>query len=92
MARRFPGYHPIMEYDRYKKIPNALKRYRKERGLTQLQVARALGFKDKTWISHWENGDALPNLVSIIRLSALYQTPIEVLFADLSKAIQEEVI
>ncbi len=76
-----------MEYDRYKHIPNALKKYRQERGLTQLQVAKLMGFKDKTWISHWENGGALPNLISALRLSKIYAVPIENLFPNLLEAI-----
>lgn len=79
-----------MEYGRYKEIPNALKRYREARGLSQTAVAKLLGFKDKTWISHWERGDALPNLVSAMRLSLLYQAPIEHLFPGLFDSIWRE--
>ncbi len=76
-----------MEYDRYKHIPNALKQYRQERGLTQIQVARLLDHKDKTWISHWENGDALPNLISVLRLAKVYRVSVEALFPDLLNAL-----
>ena len=79
-----------MEYGQYKGFPNALREHRKAKGLSQAGVARILGFKDKTWISHWENGDAVPNLISAIRLSVLYQVPIENLFHDLVKIIQEK--
>ena len=81
-----------MEYDRYRSIPNSLKKYREAKGLSQSAVAKVLGFKDKTWISHWENGDALPNLVSAIRLSKLYQIPIDILFSGLVDTIREELV
>jgi transcriptional regulator with XRE-family HTH domain len=76
-----------MNYNIYRSIPNNLRYYRKIREMTQLQVAQLLGFKDKTWISHWENGDALPNLINLIRLSKLYRVSIEDLFPDLVKVV-----
>jgi len=69
-----------MNYQVYKKIPNTLKEHRLALGLTQKEVADRLGFKDKTWISHWESGDALPNLISAMKLSKFYKTPIDKLF------------
>jgi len=79
-----------MDYDRYRSIPNSLKKYREAKGLSQSAVAKRLGFKDKTWISHWENGDALPNLVSAIRLSVLFNVSTNELFPDLVYRIREE--
>lgn len=89
MYRGEACYCSLMDYDRYRNIPNNLRRCRQNKGLTQIQVAQALGFKDKTWISHWENGDALPNLISLVRLSKLYLVPIEELFPDLVRMIGE---
>jgi len=39
-----------------------------------------MGFKDTTWISRWENGDVLPNLVTAARLSFLFDIPMNDLF------------
>jgi transcriptional regulator with XRE-family HTH domain len=75
-----------MDYNTYKGIPNALKQHRI--GLSQMEVAKQFGFKDKTWISHWERGDALPNLISTIKLSKLYNVPIKELFPGLWKGIR----
>jgi len=80
-----------MDYQRYKNLPNALKEYRKRQGLTQKAVADQLGI-DSDWISHWEHGDTLPNLVSVIRLSVLYQAPFEKLFSELVKVIHKETV
>lgn len=79
-----------MDYDRYRRISNALKRCREAKGLSQAAVATLLGFKDKTWISHWENGDALPNLVSAIRLSAIYGVSVNELFPQMVAHVAEE--
>jgi len=54
-------------------------------------AADLFGSRDTTWLCHWENGDSLPSLVSIMRLSMLYGTPIEDLFADLLKTIRDEI-
>lgn len=75
-----------MDYHKYKGIPNNLREHRKRLGLTQKQVAESLE-TDPDWISHWENGDALPNLISAMRLSKLYKTPLDDLFADLWEQI-----
>ena len=90
MYRGEACYRSLMEYDRYRKIQNRLQQYRKAKELTQSQVAAILGFKDKTWISHWETGDALPNLISAMRLSVLFQVHINDLFPELEYRIREE--
>ena len=76
-----------MDYKAYKRIPNALKAHGMALGLSQKEVAEKLGFKDKTWISHWENGDALPNLISALKLSKLYHVSVNELFSDLYQTI-----
>ncbi len=82
----------IMEHDE----PNALRRCRKGHGLTQAMLGRLLGFKDGSWISRWEHGEAIPNLESAIKLSILLHTPVNDLFADLTekaeKAVMEQAI
>ena len=72
-----------------RRIPNELKRCRRHRGLSQKEVADYLGFKNTTWISRWENGDTLPNLISALRLSGLYQIPVETLFGELARTAME---
>jgi len=56
-----------------KQILNRLWKYRKERGLTQRDVAYILGIKNASQISHWERGDKIPGTKNILKLSALYQ-------------------
>ena len=85
-------YSPRMDCDAYKRIPNALKFHRVRQGMWQKDVAARLGLKDTTLLSRWENGDSLPNLVSALRLSLLYQTSIEDLFGDLMEVIRMEVL
>ena len=85
-----PRYLSHMDCEAYKRIPNALKEHRVRCGLWQRDVAARLGLKDTAPLSRWENGDSLPNLVSAIRLSAIYQVPMEDLFPELAKLVRGE--
>ncbi|MEW6060798.1 MAG: helix-turn-helix transcriptional regulator [Bacteroidota bacterium] len=75
----------------HKSIPNALRKYRRIRGLTQRKVAKVLRLKSASCISLWEKGDSLPSMANAIRLSILYRTMVDGLFGDLVKALREEI-
>ena len=49
---------------------------RKQKNLTQEQLAEKLGVSNKT-ISKWETGKSLPDIVSILNLSDLYQISLD---------------
>ena len=63
----------------YKKIPNALRKFRKTNGFTQKQVASRLGVRNAGMISRWENGSRFPDYLNILRLAALYSCVSEAL-------------
>lgn len=69
---------------------NGLRERRKDLGLSQQAVARALGLKDNTLISRWESGASLPSLPSAFRLSKIYRTPVDDLFRNLLSIIGPE--
>ena len=54
--------------------PNNLKQYRLHRGLNQKDVAKYLGLQSTDRISRWEQGNTLPNIINLFKLSALYHT------------------
>ena len=58
-----------------------LKRIRKERKLSQKEVADFLNISTQS-ISKWENGDALPSIEFLPRLSALFECSIDDFFAE----------
>ncbi|MCK4351818.1 helix-turn-helix transcriptional regulator [candidate division WOR-3 bacterium] len=64
-------------------MQNSLRYYRKRKGLTQRQVAGALGLKDSSRICDWEVGRKLPNLKYALMLAALFKCPLIVLYSDL---------
>jgi transcriptional regulator with XRE-family HTH domain len=52
------------------KIGRFIAARRRERGMTQRELAEALGLSNRT-ISKWECGDGLPELVNILPLCEL---------------------
>ncbi len=58
-----------------------LKRLRKERKMTQRELATAAGYSEKT-VSKWESAAAIPEIGSLFRLAAILHTNVESLFAD----------
>lgn len=52
---------------------NKLRFHRKQAGLFQKDVAKALGLDCMDRISHWENGIAMPNVINLFRLAAIYK-------------------
>ena len=57
-------------------IADKIKNARTIKKLTQEQVAEDLNVSRQT-ISNWENGKSLPNIVSIIRMSELYDLSLD---------------
>ena len=53
------------------KIKENLVKYRKEAGLTQLQLAQKLGYSDKT-ISKWEREEGVPDIYILKQIADLY--------------------
>ena len=55
------------------KIGDFLKQLRKEKGLTQEELAEKMGVARRT-VSRWETGNNMPDLDILIELSDLYET------------------
>lgn len=69
-------------------IPNSLREKRLQAGMRQLDVAAKLGFCTTDRISKWEKGLAVPHIVNLFKLAALYG----VLPHELYKGAFEEVV
>ncbi len=61
-------------------LTNRLREVREARGLTQAQLAEAIGVSRKT-INTVENGIYVPSTVIALKLAAVLGEPVEVLFA-----------
>ena len=74
-------------------IADKIKNARTIKKLTQEQVAEDLNVSRQT-ISNWENGKSLPDIVSIIRMSELYDLSLDELLkgdATLLNKIEREI-
>lgn len=60
-----------------------LRRFRRAKGLTQIEVAQRMGHKDSSLISRWEHGFSLPDLKNAFTLAELYGVTVDELFVDL---------
>ena len=63
------------------KIANFIKIYRKEKGLTQQQLAELVGVTEKA-VSKWENGWTSPDIDNLVILSDLYNISIDELLKN----------
>jgi transcriptional regulator with XRE-family HTH domain len=74
-----------------KRIPNSLKKYRKQAGLKQKEVAKIIGLKSSSLISRWERGVCFPKPLNMFKLAILYHTMVDALFYDVRRALIEEI-
>ena len=69
-------------------IKDILKSARTESGLTQEQAAVELYVSRQT-ISNWENGKSLPDIVSVLKMSDLYQISLDELLKGDKKMVEK---
>ena len=55
---------------------------RKQRGITQAQLAQSLSYTDKA-VSKWERGESMPDIAAMIQISEMFNVPIDCLIRDL---------
>ncbi len=81
----------MMSRSEWTTYPNHIRRFRKRRGLRLRDVSRLVGMRVPHHVSRWESGSRVPTLDTALRLSAILQCPVEVLFSDHYRTIREEV-
>ena len=59
-------------------IGNNLSSLRKNKKLTQLELAEKMGYSDKA-VSKWEKGDTLPDIETLYQLCNFYQVTLDFL-------------
>ncbi len=64
---------------------------RKEKGLTQIQLAQLFSYSDKA-VSKWERGDTLPDLETLKALADYYGVTLDYLVSNDDKTQKEEYI
>lgn len=58
-----------------------LSAYRKNAGMTQLELAEKLNYSDKS-VSKWERGDGLPDFYVILQIAELFSVSVEDLISE----------
>ena len=71
-------------------IGQIIKQLRKERGLTQEELAEQLNVTAQA-VSKWENGTGLPDISQVVPLSNVFGVPTDVLFGTQNVNRDEEV-
>ena len=69
-------------------IKDIIKNARTKSGLTQEQAAGELYVSRQT-ISNWENGKSLPDIVSVLKMSDLYQVSLDELLKGDKKMVEK---
>jgi len=59
-----------------------LKELRTERGLTQLQLSEALGYRTYTVITNWESGRQIADIENLKKLSIFFNVSIDYLVGN----------
>jgi transcriptional regulator with XRE-family HTH domain len=72
------------------KLPNYLRSYRKQWGLTQTDVAYLLGSKSPGKVSEYESFDRLPNLKTALLYEAIFGAPVSRLFAGVYQQVEKD--
>lgn len=54
---------------------------RKQRGMTQLELAEALNYSDKA-ISKWERGESIPDVMVLTQIARLFSVPLDYLVEE----------
>lgn len=73
------------------RYPNRIKQLRREKGLTQRELARLMGYQSISSLSHMEAGRKLPSLRTAMKLEAAFQRPIRDIYPRLFEAIYRPV-
>ena len=70
---------------------NNLVLYRRRMGFTQKQVARLLGQRDASMVSHYEHGRALPPLAAALALEIILRVPVAFIFPGMYDDLKHQI-
>ena len=60
-------------------------------GFSQKQVARLLGHRDTSMVSHYEHGRALPPITIALSLEIIYRVPLAFLFPGMYDELKRRI-
>jgi len=74
------------------RLPNYLRAQRKQRGLSQAEVAFLLGCRSGAKVSRYERFLREPGLRTALALEVLFKVPVHDLFAGLSEEVERDTL
>jgi transcriptional regulator with XRE-family HTH domain len=72
-------------------VPNYLRTHRKRIGLSQRELAEALGFYDESPVSRHERFESTPPLSIAIGYEVVFRVPVSEIFAGLRDRVEKDV-
>ena len=72
-------------------VPNGIRKYRKESGLGQKQLAFLMGLKSVATLSRYENGMITPSLENLSALEQALRVPYRLFYRDVATRLAAEV-
>lgn len=72
------------DYEIRNKVTKVLYECRREKDITQAELAKSLGLKPTT-IASWEQGKSLPNIQTLYRLAEYYHKSIGYMYGEKEK-------
>jgi transcriptional regulator with XRE-family HTH domain len=76
----------------YTKLPNYLRTFRKRSYLSQDEVAYLLGCKNGSKVSRYERFTRIPSLETAIAYRAVFNVPVDALFAGIFQKVEKKVM
>lgn len=73
------------------RLGNYIAALRKQAGLSQLQLARLVGYRDRSAVASHERHLSLPPLVIAIAYSMVFRKPVSEIFAGLADVVEHAV-
>src|SRR5690554_6504635 len=74
----------------YKTVANNLVNYRKDKNLTQMELAEQINYSDKV-ISKWERGESLPGIDALKTIADFYKISVDDLIQEESKRLKNPI-
>jgi transcriptional regulator with XRE-family HTH domain len=69
---------------------NKLAEFITRSGIDKKKIAKLLGLKSEEAIARWENGETLPDLNTVFKLSLILKTDLKTLYPDLYSKVAKE--
>ena len=80
-----------MEGSSKRRFPNRIRQLRMERGWTQGELARMMGYESVSSLASLEAGKKLPSMRTLIKLEAAFQRPFRDLYPRYFDAVYDPV-